>query len=161
MLLHVPTAVVLLAWAAGPALAQEALVGDAAAGEKKMAGICAGGCHLVENEDGEIVVGRRGPIQRGPNLFDVVGRQPGSVPGFEYSPLMQAYVPIAVPWDEEHFVAYVMDPTGFLKEATGEDSYSLMPTGLVYSEQEAHDVWAYLMSLHAAQGGPVAGMASE
>lgn len=138
----------------GPAaaLAQEAS-GDAAAGEEHFNRQCIA-CHVVENEAGEVLAGRNGRV--GPNLYGVAGRVPGGVPDYDYSELMIAYGETGVVWEEENFVGYVQDPTGFLREATGEEGRSKMAYQ-VRDEQEAYDLWAYLVTFSPeGEGGEAA-----
>ncbi len=137
----------------GPALAKE-MVGDSAAGEALFAARC-GGCHIIENEAGEVLAGG-GSI----NLYGVAGRVPGSLPDIDYSDLMVAYGESGAVWEEANFVPYVPDPTTFLKEATGQSGTSKMPTGRVREEQEAHDLWAYLATFSPAEGEGMEGEAS-
>jgi cytochrome c len=142
--------------ALGPvaALAQEAMVGDAAAGEEHFNRQCIA-CHVVQNEAGEVLAGRNAKV--GPNLYGVAGRPPGSYPEFDYSELMEAYGATGVVWEEANFVPYVQDPTGFLREATGEDGRSKMAFQ-VRDEQEAYDLWAFLSTFSPADaaGGDAA-----
>ncbi len=49
-------------------------------------------------------------------------------------------------------MAYVLDPSDFLQEATGETTHSLMPTGLSHSEQEALDAWSFLATFPLVEG---------
>ena len=136
------------------ALAQEAMVGDAAAGEEHFNRQCIA-CHVVEDEAGEVLAGRAG--KTGPNLYGVAGRQAGSVPDFAYSEILAAYGASGAVWEEANFVGYVQDPTGFLQEATGEDGRSKMAFQ-VRDEQQAHDLWAFLatFSPEGAAGGGAA-----
>ncbi|HVG48400.1 MAG TPA: c-type cytochrome [Rubellimicrobium sp.] len=136
------------------ALAQEAMVGDAAAGEEHFNRQCIA-CHVVQNEAGEVLAGRNAKV--GPNLYGVAGRTPGTYPEFDYSELMVAYGATGVVWEESNFVPYVQDPTGFLREATGEDGRSKMAYQ-VRDEQEAYDLWAFLSTFAPADaaGGDAA-----
>ena len=148
------TALALLAPAA--AFAQDAPVGDAAAGEEHFNRQCIA-CHVVENEAGEVLAGRNGRV--GPNLYGVAGRQAGGYPDFAYSELMVTYGATGAVWEEANFVGYVQDPTGYLREATGEEGRSKMAYQ-VRDEQEAHDLWAFLATFSpegAAEGGEAAG----
>lgn len=133
------------------AWAQEAMVGDAAAGEQQFERQCVS-CHVVENEAGEVLAGRN--ADTGPNLYGVAGRVPGSVPEFDYSELLAIYGQTGTVWEEENFVGFVQDPTGFLREATGESGRSKMPYQ-VRDEQEAYDLWAFLatFSPEEVEGG--------
>lgn len=98
-------------------------------------------CHSVINETGEAVV--RGG-RTGPNLYGVIGRHAGSVPGFHYSTSMIAAGQQGLRWNSEDFVVYVRDATAFLRarlddpEARGKMAYKLRDA------DKARDVWAYL-----------------
>jgi cytochrome c len=145
--------VALAAMAPGAALAQDAApAGDAAAGEDHFNRQCIA-CHVVQDEAGEVLAGRNARV--GPNLYGVIGRVPGSLEGYNYSKLMEAYGAMEdVVWEEANFVDYVQDPTGFLREATGESSGRSKMAYQVRDEQQAHDLHAYLatFSPEAAEG---------
>lgn len=146
-------ALVLLGPAA--ALAQGGATGDPAAGEEQFNRQCVA-CHVVQNEAGEVLAGRNG--HTGPNLFGVAGRQAGTYPDFNYSDLMKAYSATGAVWEEANFVPYVQDPTGFLRQATGQEGRSKMAFQ-VRDEQQAHDLWAFLATF-SPQGGAASGDAA-
>jgi cytochrome c len=124
------------------AIAQEALVGDVVAGEEHFNRQCVS-CHVVQDEaTGEVLAGRNARV--GPNLHGVIGRVAGSHPDFDYSGLMETYGGTGALWEEANFVAYVQDPTGYLREATGEASGRSKMAYQVRDEQQAHDLYAYL-----------------
>jgi cytochrome c len=134
--------------AAGPALAQE-IVGDAAEGETHFNRQCIA-CHVVQDASGEVLAGRNAQV--GPNLYGVIGRVPGAVEEFAYSDLMHTYGATGAVWEEANFAAYVQDPTGYLREATGESGRSKMAYQ-VRQEQQAHDLYAYLATFSDGVGG--------
>lgn len=135
---------------AAPAFAEShmaELQGDPAAGEEAFGRQCVA-CHVVVNDEGETLAGRN--ARTGPNLYGVAGRQVGSVEDFRYSDdLVQvgAEDGLGWEWNEERFVSYVQDPTGWLREvlesrrARGKMAYQ------VRDEQEAYDLYAFLHSL--------------
>jgi len=139
------TATMLLA---APAFAQDVASGDAAAGESVFNQCQA--CHVVKNDEGETLAGRNGQV--GPNLYGVSGRTLGSVEDFRYSKSMVAAGEAGMEWNEENFVGYVQDPTGWLKEklddnrARGNMAYKLR------SDEDAANVWAYITSLDPEAG---------
>lgn len=135
---------------AGPGFAQTDLKGDAAAGEEKFNRQCVT-CHVVRNEAGETLAGRR--ARTGPNLYGVAGRVAGSVEGFRYGSGMEMAHEAGIRWTEENFAAYVQDPTGFLREALGDDSVRGRMAFRVRDEQAAYDIYAYLASLAPAPEG--------
>ena len=126
---------------AGPAMAQTdpAPTGDAAAGEKEFRQCQS--CHVVRAPDGEVLAGRA--ARTGPNLHGVVGRVAGSVEDYAYSDLMEAAGEAGLVWDEADFVPYVMDPTGHLREVSGDDGRGKM-TYRVRKDEDAHDLYAFL-----------------
>lgn len=138
----------------GPAaaLAQDAPVGDAAAGEEHFQRQCVS-CHVVQDATGEVLAGRNAQV--GPNLYGVVGRVAGSYPDYDYSDLMLAYGATGAVWEEENFVGYVQDPTDFLEAATGESGRSKMAYQ-VRDEQQAHDLYAFLATFPAEAEGEAA-----
>ncbi len=101
-------------------------------------------CHSVIDEtETPIVRGGR----TGPNLYGVIGRHAGSVPGFFYSTSMVSAGREGLRWNEEDFVTYVKDATAFLRNylddptARGKMAYRLPDS------EKARDVWAYLESI--------------
>lgn len=130
----------LLAMAA-PALAENHMSGDAEAGEKAFNQCKA--CHMIQDDDGETIV-RGGRV--GPNLYGVMGRTAGGVEDFRYSDLLVTAGEQGLEWDEETFVAYIQDPTGWLQEYTGESGRGKM-TYKLRKEEEGFDIWAYLASV--------------
>ena len=119
--------------------------GDAAAGERVFNQCVA--CHVVANDAGETLAGRNG--RTGPNLYGVAGSPAASVEDFRYSPSITAAGEAGVVWTEEAFVAYVQDPTAFLKEATGDNRARSAMAFRARGEEDAKNVYAYLASLAA------------
>ncbi|MCC1492398.1 cytochrome c family protein [Cognatishimia sp. F0-27] len=116
--------------------------GDAGAGEKEF-NKCKS-CHMIQDADGEDIV--RGG-RTGPNLYAVVGRKAGSVDGFRYSDSLVAAGEAGLVWDEENFVAYSQDPTGFLKTYLDDSGARGKMSYRVRKEENAVDIWAYLASV--------------
>ena len=124
---------------AGPAFAQ----GDAAAGEAAFRQCVA--CHVVATPDGDTLAGRAG--RTGPNLYGIGGRLAGSVDGFRYSPGLVAMNEAGLVWDEASFVAYVQDPTSFVRDAAGNNGLRSSMSFRVRSEQDALDLYAFITGL--------------
>ena len=128
---------------AAPAFADGHASGDAAAGEGEFSQCQT--CHVVADADGNTLAGRN--ARTGPNLYALVGRTAGTVEGFRYSDAMVQAGEAGLVWDEAAFVAYVQDPTAYLREylddnrARGKMSYK------VRQEEDAVNLWAYLASL--------------
>ncbi len=55
-------------------------------------------CHTLSAQE---------PLRQGPPLAGVVGRKPGSVPGFKYSP---GFADVDFVWDAEHLNAWLTRP---------------------------------------------------
>ena len=123
------------ALAAAPAFA-----GDPAAGERMWRQCQA--CHMIVSPEGETI--QRGQ-RTGPNLYGVVGREAGAVEDFRYSPAMVAAGEAGLVWDRESFIAYVENPTGFLREVTGDNS--ARGSMAFQLRQGAADLYAYLDSV--------------
>ncbi len=113
--------------------------GDAAKGEKAFKKCKA--CHTIADGDNVIVKGGK----TGPNLFGVVGRQPGSYEGFKYSKSMIAFGETGVVWTEELIAQFVQDPKAFLKEHLGDAKAKSKMTFKL--KKGGEDVAAYLASL--------------
>lgn len=127
------------------ALSLPAFAGDITRGEALFKDCRA--CHSVIDETDTVII--RGG-RTGPNLYGVIGRHAGSVPGFYYSTSMVAAGREGLRWNEQDFVVYVKDATAFLRDylddptARGKMAYKLRDT------EKARDVWAYLESVTKA-----------
>jgi len=117
--------------------------GDATAGERAFRGCQA--CHVVVNDAGETLAGRN--ARTGPNLYGIAGRPAGSVDGFRYSASMTEAGEAGLVWDEDSFVAYVQDPTGYLREYLDDSGARGNMAYKVRKADEAADLYAYLASL--------------
>lgn len=133
-----------LAFAATQVAADGHASGDAAAGERVFNQCQA--CHVVQNEAGETLAGRN--AKTGPNLYGLGTKAAGAVDGFRYSSSMTEAGEAGLVWDEASFVAYVQDPTGFLREyldnkrARGNMAFRLRDA------DDAANLYAYLVSLN-------------
>lgn len=136
------TLAAVMALMSAPAIAQ-----DAAAGQELFDRQCVT-CHVVVNDAGETLAGRN--AETGPNLYGVIGRAPGSYPDFEFGDDMVAYGATGVVWEEENFLAYVQDPTDFLRTALEDRRARGKMAFQVRDEQEARDIYAFLVSLAPA-----------
>ena len=98
-------------------------------------------CHMVTAADGTSI--QKGG-KTGPNLWGVIGRQAGTSEDFakKYSKSMIAAGEAGLVWDEETFVAYVQDPTGFLKEYLDDSKAKGKMTFKLKKGME--DIYAYL-----------------
>lgn len=128
----------------GALVAAPAFAGDAKAGEdvfKKCKS-----CHSITAPDGTAVV-KGGKI--GPNLYGVVGRQIGTAEGFKYGDGTIAAGADGSKWDEAMIAAYVVDPSKWLDEKTGDAALKSKMTFKLAKGGE--DVAAYLASVAPAQ----------
>ena len=121
--------------------------GDAAAGEAAFRQCIA--CHVVVNDAGETLAGRN--ARTGPNLYNIAGGPFGHIEDFRYSPGIAALNEAGVLITEETFVAYVMDPTAYIREATGDGSLRGAMSFRVRTEDDARNLYAYLVSLAPAE----------
>jgi cytochrome c len=62
-------------------------------------------CHNFDNG---------GPNQTGPNLWGVIGRKPGSHPGFAYSSAMTGFGAKTPVWDFDHVYDFIKGPQAYL-----------------------------------------------
>jgi cytochrome c len=104
------TALALTLALATPALAE----GDIAKGENDFKKCKA--CHAIVADDGTVI--QKGG-KTGPNLYGVIGRAVAGTE-FAYGDSIKAVGAAGTVWDEASLAAYVADPTGWLKEATGD-----------------------------------------
>ena len=81
-----------------------------------------------------------GPNMTGPNLFGVLGRAPGSHPGFAYSDGMKAFGAKQPVWDFEHINDFITGPQKYI------DGTKMTFVGLK-QRQDRINVIAYLHTL--------------
>ena len=131
-----------LAAFASPVLAE----GDAAAGEEQFNRQCVA-CHVVRDDAGEVLAGRS--ARTGPNLYAIAGRTLGSIEDFRYGDAIVALGEAGTTWDEETFVAFVQNPTDYLREATEDPRARGKMAYQVRDPQEAADIYAFLATFGA------------
>lgn len=138
------TTVLALTLMSGPAWADGHASGDAEAGEKVYSKCKA--CHMIKDDAGEDVV--RGG-RTGPNLWGIYDRVAGSEEEYEgkYGDSLVAAGEAGLQWAEEDFVAYVQDPRGFLKTYLDDSKARSKMSFKLRKEEEARNVWAYLVSV--------------
>ena len=103
---------------------------------------------MVVDADGTTLAGRN--AKTGPNLYAISGRTAGTVEDFRYSKSMVEAGDAGLVWDEEKFVAYVQDPTGFLREYLDNRRARGKMAFKVREEADAVNLYAYLASLAPA-----------
>lgn len=131
-------------WVAAPALSESHVTGDAAAGEVVFAKQCVA-CHVLVNEDGETLAGRRS--RTGPNLYGVAMKTLGTVPDYRYGASLIKAGETGQTWTEANFVSYVMDPAGWLRSTLDDPRARSKMTFKVREEEDARDLFAYLASV--------------
>lgn len=99
-------------------------------------------CHMITSDAGETIQ-RGGRV--GPDLFGIANAPAGGADGFRYSSDLLAAADAGLEWTRENFIAYTQDPTGFLRDFTGNSSARSSMNFQMRSGAE--DVWAYLESL--------------
>lgn len=118
--------------------------GDAAAGEEAFNRQCIS-CHVVANEDGEVLAGRK--AKTGPNLYGIVGQTIGTVPDFRYGKSIVEVGEAGHVWNEENFVGYAQDPRQWLRDTLDDKRARSKMTWKVRSEEDAHNIFAFLLSV--------------
>jgi cytochrome c len=118
-----------------------ALAQDVAAGETVF-GKCKA-CHRVESGNEVLVKGGR----TGPNLWNVIGRQAGTLQDFNFGSGMQALVVKNIIWDEALLIEYLADPTAWVKKMGEDDGLKSKMTFKLTKPEDAANVAAYLKSL--------------
>jgi cytochrome c2 len=114
-------------------IATTAVAGDAENGEKVFKKCKA--CHKI---------GEGATNGTGPALTGVIGRTAGTAADFSYSDGMVAAGTGGLVWTEEAVTAYIEDPSGYLKEVTGDSSAKSKMTFKLKKESDREDVAAYL-----------------
>lgn len=99
-------------------------------------------CHVVQDGDGNTLAGRNG--KTGPNLYGVIGRAAGSVEGFRYRKSIVEAGEKGLVWDTDNIVAYVQDPTGFLREFLDDSKARSGMSFRVRKEEDAVNLAAFL-----------------
>ena len=92
-------------------------------------------CHIVADADGKVLAGKA--AKTGPNLYGVVGRTAGTYPDFKYGEDMIAAGAGGLVWDEATLVAYVQNPSAFLKETLNDKGAKGSP----YSARKPVGTW--------------------
>lgn len=146
------TLLALLATAA-PAFA----AGDAAKGEAAFKQCQT--CHVVADASGTVLAGKA--AKTGPNLYGVFGRVAGTYPDFKYGEDMIAAGAAGLVWNEADFVAYVQDPSAFLKEKLADKGAKGKMQFKVKNAEVAADLYAYLSTFSPAPADAAAPAATD
>ncbi len=163
--MRLATIAAVAAIAAAPAFAQDAVMPDAAlfdgnpeAGLEVFNTQCAT-CHVVVNPEGETLAGRN--ARTGPNQWNLAYNLIGHEEDFAYSDAINQLHEAGERWTEEKFVGYVQDPTGWLREATGDRRARGKMAYKVRQESDANDLWAYFVSISPELEGDAAAAYEE
>ena len=73
--------------------------------------------------------------------------------GFRYGDSILAVAATEAVWDEAPFVAYVQDPTDWLRTTLGDARARSKMAFKVRSAEDAADIWAYLATFGADEAG--------
>ncbi|WP_406870159.1 cytochrome C [Thioclava sp. 'Guangxiensis'] len=99
-------------------------------------------CHAITAPDGSAIV-KGGKV--GPNLYGVIGRKVGSLAGFRYKDGLKSLGDQGLVWTKAELEAYITDPTGWLREKTGDSSAR---SGMTYKAKSGQaDIAVYLESV--------------
>jgi cytochrome c len=127
------------------ALTGAARAGDPAEGQRVFARRCAV-CHMIQTPDGETIV--RGN-RTGPNQYGIMGRQAGTVPGFDrYGPALVAAGEAGLVWTEAEMARYLEDPAGYLQTLLGDRRARSRMIFRLRDAEERADVAAYLATMN-------------
>ena len=133
-----------LAVLAAPAFADGHASGDAAAGEEQFNRQCVA-CHVVQNEDGEVLAGRNAQV--GPNLYGIMGRAAGAEEGFKYGESLAQAGENGLVWDEEQMIAYLADPKKYLRTYLDDKKAKSKMAFKLKKEDQRAAVAAYLLTV--------------
>ncbi|TQS73184.1 cytochrome C [Rhodobacteraceae bacterium] len=120
---------------ATPVAAQDIEAGSAAFGKCKA-------CHAITATDGTSIV-RGGKV--GPNLYGIVGRPVASQNGFRYREALKDVGASGQVWSAPELIAYITDPSAWLKQKTG-DANARTGMTIRQSDHQA-DIIAYIESV--------------
>ncbi len=127
-----------LATAAAMLAGTAASLSAAAADAPKAIRACVA-CHTFE---------KGGPSKIGPNLYGIAGQPAAKVPGFgKYGEDMKAAAAKGLSWTPENIAAYIADPIGFLKAATGKSEVRTNMIARIRKPEERAAIVGYLQSL--------------
>jgi cytochrome c len=101
---------------------------------------------MIVAPSGETIV--RGN-RTGPNQFGIIGRQAGTVPGYDrYSPALVAAGEAGLVWSADTLVSYLEDPTAHLRDYLDDGSVRSRMVFKLRDADERADVAAYLATMN-------------
>lgn len=104
-------------------------------------------CHVVADAEGTVLAGKKG--ETGPNLFGVIGRQAGTLEGFEYKEAIVAAGEAGLVWTEETIAEYLQDPTAFLRAFLDDPSMRSGMSFRLRKPEDAANMAAFLATFTA------------
>ena len=128
----------------GPATSQDAAA--IARGEAAFAQCV--NCHVVRDDAGTVLAGRN--ARTGPNLYGVVGRVAGTSADFRYGDGIVQAGRMGLVWDEDSIVAYLLDPTAYLRSYTSNNRARGNMSFRVRNAEQARDLYAFLTTFSPA-----------
>ncbi len=105
-------------------------------------------CHVVADADGALLAGRN--ARTGPNLYAVTTRGIAQAPDYRYGEALAAVGAAGAQWSQDAFVAYVMDPTDWLRDQLDDRRARSKMAFKVRSADDALHMFTYLDSLAQA-----------
>ena len=133
-----------MALVAAPAFADIHVTGDAEAGKDVFAKQCIS-CHVVVNDDGETLAGRKS--KTGPNLYGVAMGKVGGRDDYRYGKSMVEAGDAGHIWTEENFVAYVQNPKEWLQTTLDDKKARAKMSFRVRDAEDAINLYAYLAAI--------------
>lgn len=126
----------------GPALAN----GDATNGPRIFAKHCRA-CHEISLGDEVIMKGGRS----GPNLYALIGRQAGAVPGYRYSDSLAASGKQGLVWTADEIKNWLENPTDFVRTYLDDDRAKPKMAFRLKKPEDRNDLAAWFESLPKAE----------
>lgn len=102
-------------------------------------------CHVIADDDGAVLAGRN--AQTGPNLYGVTLRGVAQAPDYRYGEALAAVGINGAAWSQDAFIAYVQDPTDWLRARLEDRRARSKMAFKVRSADDALHIFAYLDSL--------------
>ncbi len=141
-----PLAVLLTCVSTGVTAEDHAESGEPLVGEALFGRQCVS-CHIVADSDGTLLAGRN--ARTGPNLYEITTRGVAQETGYRYGEALAAVGLSGAMWSQDAFVAYVQDPTDWLRLQLEDRRARSKMAFKVRTPEEALDLYAYLESLTA------------
>ncbi len=102
-------------------------------------------CHVIADLDGVVLAGHN--ARTGPNLYGVTARGVAQQPDYRYGEALAEVGVTGAVWSQNAFVAYVQDPTDWLRAQLEDRRARSKMAFKVRSAADAVHIFAYLDSL--------------